>query len=248
MQGVWHWAKGSLFPGQGVRQRSPAWEGGREGRRRDWGRAPQTKAPTGPRRRLSATSVATLTSAGPSLGSSVAARRPRPDPARCAPLLEAWAGRGGRPPGCPGPWARVRERVLGGAAQQLQRASPARAPPVRMAPPIQLRPPCGSAQAPPPEKLSTTQTPRPISLIPPHHTTPTPHGSAQVPPPEEPTTTQTPLPMSTPALHPLNLALTPIFAPIHSAPSPTLLSYIPRPIFFNHAPPTLHGSAHSPAS
>lgn len=31
MQGVWHWAKGSLFPGQGVRQRSPAWEGGREG-------------------------------------------------------------------------------------------------------------------------------------------------------------------------------------------------------------------------
>lgn len=119
-------------PGQGVRQPSGAWEGGR-GRRRDWGCAPQTKAPTGPRRRLPATSVATLTSAGSRLRSSVAARRPRPDPLRCAPLLEAWAGRGGRPPRCPGPRARVRERVRG--AQQLRRASPAHAPPALLTPP-----------------------------------------------------------------------------------------------------------------
>lgn len=31
MQGVWHWAKGPLFPGQGVRQGSRALEGGRGG-------------------------------------------------------------------------------------------------------------------------------------------------------------------------------------------------------------------------
>lgn len=42
-------------------------------------------------------------------------------------------GRGGRPARCPGPRARVRERVLG--AQQLQRASPAHAPPALLAPP-----------------------------------------------------------------------------------------------------------------
>lgn len=247
MQGVWHWAKGSLFPGQGVRQRSPAWEGGRGGgatgaaRRRQrlrqvpagvsppplWRHSPRP-APAWDPRWLPAARARTL---------HAAPRSSRPGPGAAGVLLGVPVRGPGSASAC---W--------GGAAQQLQRASPARAPPVRMAPPTQLRPPYGSAQAPPPEKLSTTQTPRPISLIPPHHTTPTPHGSAQVPPPEELTTTQTPLPMSTPALHPLNLALTPIFAPIHSAPSPTLLSYIPRPIFFNHAPPTLHGSAHSPAS
>lgn len=245
MQGVWHWAKGPLFPGQGVWQGSRAWEGGRGG-----------GATGAERRRQRLRQVPAGVSLPPPWRHSprpASGWDPRWLPAARARTLHAAPRSSRLGPGAAGVLLVVPVRGpgsarAGGAAQQLQRASPARAPPVRMGPPTQLRPPYGPAQVPPPAKLSPTQTLRPTSLTPPHHTTPTPHGSTHVPPPEEPTTTQTPLPVSTPALHPLNLVLTPIFAPIHSAPSPTLSSYIPRPIFFNHAPPTLHGSAHSPAS
>lgn len=161
--------------------------------------------------------MATLTSAGPRLGSSVTARRPRPDPLRCAPLLEAWAGRGGRPPRCPGPRARVRERVRG--AQQLRRASPAHAPPVRLTTPTQLRPSNGSAQVPPPLMLSTIHMLRPdLGTRPSHHA----HSTGLHPGPassgayHHSVFTIFPAPFSLPMLH--SLYMTPPLAPPLNCP------------------------------
>lgn len=221
MQGVWHWAREPLFPGQGVRQGSGAWEGGRGG-----------GATGAARRRQRLRQVPAGVSPPPPWRHSP---RPAPGwdsrwlPAARARTLRAVPRSSRLGPGAAGVLLGVPVRGPGSVSacwggQQLQRASPARAPPVRMAPPTQIHPPHGSAQVPPPVMLSTTDAPPhscDFPAPPPHHT---PHGSAQVLSAEEPTTIQTPLPASLSALHPLRMtpSLTPTFPPIHYSPSPIL--------------------------